>query len=81
MQIIDAEVLFSRLTDEDARQARSYQANARNLDRYSRQQALMGYDRAARLCARDADACREKLEALLLTAMHTAYVPFRGKVS
>ena len=81
MNIIDNEVLFQRLNDADARKARMYLANARNLDRYSRQQAAQGYDRAALLCTQDADICRQRLEEILLSVLHVAHIPFRGKVS
>ncbi|MCE2576053.1 hypothetical protein [Komagataeibacter sp. FNDCR2] len=81
MDIIDNEVLLERLSVADARKVRMYLANARNLDRYGRQQAALGYDCTALLCTRDADICRLRAEELLLSALQVAHIPFRGRVS
>lgn len=81
MNVISSDVLFDRLCPHKAALVRMYQTNARNLDGYARRQQEQGATETALKCIREADKCREIVEAILLDATRTASIPFRGKVS
>lgn len=70
--ITDPETLFLRLDATQKTVAIALQRQATALDSFARNQSSAGNLHGAKRCAQDAEAVRERLEDLLLTAWHPA---------
>lgn len=78
MNIADPETLFQRLDQRQQTVARCLQLQAYALDRHAQKAHAHGNACGRETCTADADALRERLETLLLSAWATSITPQQG---